>query len=131
MISLVSLQIYGSMQAVQELLFSIAAPNLADLVVSPIVTEDFMALSRYVDSSSTRFPSLRTGTLTFAPHRTHSYKAPPLATKLFPTVEHFTLVAMYDRPFALTFMNVMEGNILFPHLSTLALSSIQKLSWWR
>lgn len=120
--SLMSLQIYGDMQAVPELLFSLGAPNLTDLSVTPVVAEDFMALSRYLGSCSTKFPSLRT--LTLAPHRPYSYKALPIASKLFPTVEHFTLVTMEDRPFALTFINLVEGNILFPHLSKLALRAI-------
>jgi hypothetical protein len=120
--SLISLQIYGDMQAVPELLFSFEAPNLVDLAVTPMVAEDFMALSRYLDSCSTKFPSLRA--LTLAPHRPHSYKALPIVSKLFPNVERFTLVTIEDGPFALTFVNLVEGNILFPHLSILALRGL-------
>ncbi|KAF9456913.1 hypothetical protein BDZ94DRAFT_1326633 [Collybia nuda] len=119
-----SIQIYGNMRSVSELLWSISAPLFTDLVIAPVVANDLMSLGDFCKKGST-FPLLTT--LTLAPAHGYAFEVLPIAYKCFPKLEHLAFANIYAEPFQRFFCDESE-DLLWPHLKTFALRGLGPLA---
>jgi hypothetical protein len=116
-----SLQIYGNMRDVSELLLSVSAPELYELVIAPIASNDLTGLTDFVNDQPTRFSSLKS--LILAPAHGYAFEALPMASRYFPGVEHLAFANIYFDPFKQCFCDD-DGPFLFPKLKTIALRGV-------
>lgn len=115
-----SIQIYGNMRNVSELLLSISAPVLNNLVIAPIVANDLIALEGLYGKTPT-FPSLTS--LTLAPAHGYAFEVLPIAHKCFPGVEHLAFANIYSHPFERYFCD-SDTALLWPDLKTIAFRGV-------
>ncbi|TFK64724.1 hypothetical protein BDN72DRAFT_881359 [Pluteus cervinus] len=125
--NLLSLQIYGTMNAVSELLLCLSVPNLAELAVIPIVIEDFkLLLSRTLTEPKTLFP--RVTRLFMAPTVYHSGMTEDsiyAAMTCFPNVEHLLLVNFNTKAFSYAFTSDDRGRpVPWPELRTISIRNV-------
>lgn len=112
-----SIQIYGNMRSVSEVLLCISAPRLEDLVIAPVILNDIEKLH---DHFPNKFTALKS--LTFAPAHAHAFQTFPLASVCFPMIEHLTLANVYPSVFLSYFTRI--DPILWPNLRSLAMREV-------
>jgi hypothetical protein len=121
-----SLQLYAICASlhISETLVFVDAPNLVELTIAPVRPAGLRVLFRW--GPPFKFSSVKS--LTLATAGPIDYEALPIAGQYFPAVENLTLPVMYDKPFARMFTALVKGHILWPHLRTLSLRGIDRLT---
>ncbi|TFK64714.1 hypothetical protein BDN72DRAFT_722317, partial [Pluteus cervinus] len=124
-----SLRLYGKICLVSELLLSINAPRLQELVIAPATVEDLRILSsKTKELQRSFFPSLRT--LVLAPLHFHRHVAEgvlSMAMLCFPEVEHLVLVNTFAKPLLYAFTSVgPDEPIPWPNIRTISLRQISR-----
>ncbi|TFK71835.1 hypothetical protein BDN72DRAFT_410328 [Pluteus cervinus] len=141
--SLRSLQIYGNMRSVSQLLMSVYAPELEDLVIAPVVMDDLTRLEGRMRGTGEGVGGVRVGgqecfpklkMLTLAPAHAAAFKALNLAATCFPSIMTLVLSNVYIKPFVDTFTSTgaTEGDdlrgVIWPNLEVLGMRDMGKSS---
>ncbi|KAF8228791.1 hypothetical protein L208DRAFT_225106 [Tricholoma matsutake] len=116
-----SLELYGEMNVVADVLLVVSAPILECLVIAPYDITDLGPLEE--NSCHQRFAHLKSVTL--APFR-HSIKISlQLASEYFPSVVDVSLIGRDPLTLIDTLANLDDdGNIIFPNMRSLALRNL-------
>jgi len=119
------LRIFGSMIGVSQLLVSISVPDLEELTIAPIITDDLTILQKNILPNTPKFPALKS--LTLAPANVNAMKwTLRSASMCFPGIELLILPNYYRKCFLLSFMtdDPDQAAPLWPGLHTLAVRDI-------
>ncbi|EDR10544.1 uncharacterized protein LACBIDRAFT_317059 [Laccaria bicolor S238N-H82] len=120
--SLRYLRIFGSMTGVSEFLLSISVPDLEELTIAPIATDDLIILQEDISHNPPKFPALKS--LTLAPAEAHSMQQNLRPASIcFPGIELLILPNYYSESFLMSFMTD-EAAPLWPGLHALAVRDI-------
>ncbi|TFK64711.1 hypothetical protein BDN72DRAFT_253932 [Pluteus cervinus] len=114
-----SLQIYGDMRHVSELLLAIVAP-IENLTVAPVIRDDFIELDSWLIGHQSNYAAtLRT--LTLAPSLKNSL---PFAASCFPLIENLVLVNF--RPKILLQLFIDSTPFVWPNLQRMSVRNLNK-----
>jgi len=117
-----SLFVLGTMMHVSELLLYLRAPDLRELVISPMTTDDLGLFHSDHDPSAPRFPQLQS--LTLSCTKAEFLPVVVLASACFPGVTRLVLPDIYPKKFEKAFGNPEMQ--LFPSVRKLAVQNVQK-----
>ncbi|KAF9463970.1 hypothetical protein BDZ94DRAFT_1257896 [Collybia nuda] len=118
-----SLEMYGTITTVSDILSTISAPQLKDLVIAPVVMDDLANFhSQQVSAPDVKFPAVKS--LTLSPASTYSFGIMGLASDCFPAVEQLTIPNIHEDSFIDAFTETSTAATLWPHLTALALRNI-------
>ncbi|EDR10307.1 uncharacterized protein LACBIDRAFT_325254 [Laccaria bicolor S238N-H82] len=115
------LRIFGTMHKVSELLLLISAPNLEELTIAPIISDDLSILSSETTYNNPKFPALKS--LTLAPAYNHSTGLTlTLASACFPGIG--LLILPNDHQFLREEFSMENAKPRWPQLHSLAVRDI-------
>lgn len=118
-----SLEMYGTITTVSDILSTISAPLLEDLVIAPVVMDDLANFqAQQASAQSLKFPAVKS--LTLSPASTYSFGVMSLASDCFPAVEQLTIPNIHQDSFTAAFTETTTTSTLWPKLKTLALRNI-------
>lgn len=118
-----SLQLFGNIRFISPILCWLEAPNLADVVIAPVVTSDLEPLENYISTGGVS-PYTSVQTLTLVVANNGACEVLTMASSCFPNVTQLLLPTVYRREFEELLTDPTRG-VIWPELQTLSLQALR------